>query len=67
MTARALQVVDVFDALTMVRPYKKALTTLEALEVMETEVRRGWWDPTVFGAFTAMIREDVADGSYSAD
>ncbi len=67
ITARALQVVDVFDALTMIRPYKKALTTPEAFEVMDSEVRRGWWDPTVFGAFTTMIREDATDGPHSAD
>lgn len=59
MGARVLQVVDVFDALTMPRPYKAAMTHEKALFTMEDEVRRGWWDPTVFGAFTTMIREGI--------
>lgn len=58
MGARVLQVVDVFDALTMPRPYKAAMAPEMALQTMEDEVRRGWWDPTVFAAFTRMIREE---------
>jgi putative two-component system response regulator len=62
IAARVLQVVDVYDALTTVRPYKKALPRAEALEIMEDEVKRGWWDPDVFAAFTEMIgREAIAE------
>jgi putative two-component system response regulator len=62
MTARVLQVVDVYDALTTVRPYKKALPAAEALAIMEDEVNRGWWDPDVFAVFTEMIgREAIAE------
>jgi putative two-component system response regulator len=62
MAARVLQVVDVYDALTTVRPYKKALPLAKALEIMEEEVKRGWWDPVVFNAFTEMVgREVVAE------
>jgi putative two-component system response regulator len=57
ITARVLQVVDVFDALNMSRPYKAALSEAEALAVMETEVRRGWWDPTIFEEFTNMVSD----------
>jgi putative two-component system response regulator len=67
MTARVLQVADVFDALTMARPYKKALTAAEALGVMEHEVRGGWWDPTVFEAFRLMVHEEeLTNGPHSA-
>jgi putative two-component system response regulator len=66
MTARVLQVVDVFDALTMKRPYKRALTTAEALDVMADEVRRGYWDPAVFDAFVGMLRDGENDGPYPA-
>src|ERR1019366_2363017 len=45
LTARILQIVDVYDALTTSRPYKLALTVEEALAVMKKEVRKGWWDP----------------------
>ncbi len=66
MPARVLQVVDVFDALTMARPYKKALLPLEALAIMDSEVRRGWWDPEVFRAFDIMVRQETPDGPHPA-
>jgi putative two-component system response regulator len=59
ITARVLQVVDVYDALTTARPYKKALSQADALEVMEQEVQRGWWDPDVFAVFTDMVGQEV--------
>jgi len=55
IAARVLQVVDVYDALTMERPYKRALSPQEALDMMDAEVRRGWWDPKVFAAFRALV------------
>jgi putative two-component system response regulator len=55
ITARVLQVVDVYDALIAARPYKRAMTAVEALALMEEEVRRGWWDPEVFAVFVEML------------
>lgn len=55
--ARILQVVDVFDALTTDRPYRKALTWSEALTTLETETRNGWWDPAIVQAFTTIVGE----------
>lgn len=46
-TARILQVVDVYDALTMDRPYREALASEHALEVMREEAKRGWLDPEI--------------------
>ncbi len=66
VSARVLQVVDVFDALTMARPYKKAIPPLEALAIMDSEVRRGWWDPAVFQAFDIMTRKEKLDGPHPA-
>jgi len=43
LTARVLQIVDVYDALTTERPYRHALPREEALEIMEEEVKKGWW------------------------
>jgi putative two-component system response regulator len=54
ITARVLQLVDVYDALISERPYKKALAPAEALTVIEAEVRRGWWDAEVLAAFVEM-------------
>jgi putative two-component system response regulator len=54
LTARVLQIVDVYDALTTQRPYKRALSRAEALEIMEDEVKKGWWDPSIFQEFRQM-------------
>jgi len=49
--ARVLQIVDVYDALTTQRPYKRAFSASEALETMANEVSKGWWDPHIFAEF----------------
>lgn len=58
ITARVLQIVDVYDALTTVRPYKPALSIGEALETMTAEVARGWWDREIFDSFTKLIADE---------
>src|SRR5579859_6882865 len=55
ITARILQIVYVYDAPTTERPYKKALTITDALQIMKQEVARGWWDAHVFGEFERLI------------
>jgi putative two-component system response regulator len=55
LTARVLQIVDVYDALTTERPYKRALSVEEALRTMRSEIRKGWWDERVFSAFERMM------------
>jgi putative two-component system response regulator len=44
LTARIMSVVDVYDALSTDRPYRKALPMEEAFGVLRKEVGRGWWD-----------------------
>lgn len=56
--ARILQIVDVFDALTTQRPYKKALTTADAFRIMQEEVSKGWWDSNIFRVFEQLVRND---------
>jgi putative two-component system response regulator len=56
LTARILQLSDVYDALTTDRPYKVAFTPEVALDLMEEEAGRGWWDRSLFEAFREMIR-----------
>src|SRR5262249_59496860 len=42
LLARIVSVVDVFDALTTDRPYRKALPTLTAYKMMRDDARNGW-------------------------
>lgn len=58
LTARILQLADVYDALTWDRPYRTAITSELALGLMEEEAKHGWWDRGLFGQFQEMIREN---------
>jgi putative two-component system response regulator len=65
VTAAILQVVDVYDALTTERPYRHASTPTEALEIMEAESVRGWWNRDLLVAFREMVlngRKAAANG-----
>jgi putative two-component system response regulator len=55
LTARILQIADIYDALTTERPYKKALSTQEAFAIMREEVKRGWWDGSILDEFEAVV------------
>jgi putative two-component system response regulator len=55
LTARILQVTDIYDALTTDRPYRKALPLDNALSIMREEVKRGWWDGSILDEFEAMV------------
>src|SRR5712671_3546512 len=61
VTARVLQIVDVYDALTTVRPYKPAFSATDALQTMKQEVDKGWWDPHIFSLFEQFVRSGTAD------
>jgi putative two-component system response regulator len=61
VTARVLQIVDVYDALTTDRPYKKAFSITDALQTMKEEVAKGWWDPKIFDQFERLVRTGTAD------
>jgi len=64
ITARILQVVDVYDALTSARPYKQAMPATTALRIMKEEVAKGWWDADVFQAFEHLLAEGGPDLQY---
>ncbi len=55
LTARILQVVDIFDALRTVRPYKPALSLKTACDALRDEVARGWRDPGVVEPFIELV------------
>jgi cyclic di-GMP phosphodiesterase len=66
ITARVMQIVDVYDALTTDRPYKRAFSVAEALETMTQEVARGWWDPAIFDQFERLARQGTGDSQARA-
>ena len=73
LLARVMQIADIFDALTTERPYKAALSRDAALQQMQVEVDRGWWDPTLFSIFSEIAhleglpRVDLAEFKNDQD
>lgn len=57
LSARILQTVDIYDALTTERPYRRALTNAEAFEILNKEVQRGWWDARLMKTFEIMVSD----------
>ena len=55
LTARILTVVDIYDALTTDRPYRKAMSHEHAFALMREEVKRGWWDPALVKGLEAVM------------
>jgi putative two-component system response regulator len=67
ITARILQVADVYDALITDRPYKTPFTSEAALDKMQEEADRGWWDPKLLQAFREMLREQYNGNGHSSN
>jgi cyclic di-GMP phosphodiesterase len=57
LTARILQVVDLYDAFTTQRPYKPAYSSEQTFAVMREETAKGWWDGRLVEAFIALMEE----------
>ena len=55
LLARILQTVDIYDALTTERPYKRAFTPEEALAIMYEETKKGWRDPVLLEVFAELL------------
>ncbi len=53
--ARIMAVVDVYDALRTVRPYKPAFSHAEAVDILLRETAAGSWDPQIVKAFIDMF------------
>lgn len=53
--ARVFQIIDIFDALTSERPYKRAFTPSESLEILQQECQKGWRDPVLVSEFCEYI------------
>jgi putative two-component system response regulator len=55
ITARVLQVTDIYDALITDRPYRGALSHEEAIRTMHAEAKRGWWDSGLIKEFETLL------------
>jgi len=54
--AQIFQIIDIYDALTSERPYKKAFTSAEALAILEEETAKGWRNPHLVEQFNEFIQ-----------
>lgn len=54
--SQVFQIIDIYDALTSERPYKRAFSTDEALSVMLEETDSGWRNPKLMQQFADFIR-----------
>ena len=59
LTARILQITDIYDALTTNRPYRAALSHEATLGIMREEAKRGWWDPELINQFEAVLASPI--------
>jgi putative two-component system response regulator len=66
LTARVLQVADVYDALTTDRPYRRALPLAEAWRIIQKEVDRGWWEKRLVDEFKGLMLRRSAPVSAKA-
>ena len=55
LLARIMQLADIYDALTTLRPYKPALSSQEALQVIRNEAQLGWREPKLVGIFSDLM------------
>ncbi len=56
LTARVLQFADIYDALITERPYKRAFSREDALDVLRRETECGWRDPELLPLFVEVAR-----------
>lgn len=59
LSARAVGIVDTFDAMVTNRPYRSSLTRDAALRIMKDETFSGQWDPYLIGKFIKMMEGDT--------
>lgn len=55
LLAQIFQLIDIYDALTSERPYKRAFTHTEALDILDEETAKGWRNPELMAKFRAFI------------
>ena len=57
LLAQIISIVDIYDALTTVRPYRRTLTASEACTQLSEEVRQGWLSRPLVEEFSVLVLE----------
>jgi putative two-component system response regulator len=55
LLAQMFQLIDIYDALISERPYKRAFTPEEALQIIDDETEKGWRNPHLVEQFKQFI------------
>jgi putative two-component system response regulator len=55
LTVRLVQIVDICDALTTDRPYRRGLPVPQALTILDAEAERGWLDKGLVCQFASLV------------
>lgn len=56
LTARIIQIVDIYDALITARPYKHSLSRNQVFSIMRQESEKGWRDPELIEQFITLLQ-----------
>ena len=67
LLARILSVVDVFDALTTDRPYRRALSKEHAVDELRHEAARGWKSAVLVEEFASWVAEGAVASHEGID
>lgn len=67
LMARILSIIDSFDAMVSVRPYRERRSAKVALETMRTEINDGQWDRELLKYFIEMMKPLIERGYKLSD
>jgi putative two-component system response regulator len=59
--ARVFQIIDIYDALSNNRPYKKAFPLEKIISIFEEETAKGWRDPELVTSFINLLHNHPDD------
>jgi putative two-component system response regulator len=62
LLAQLMSIVDAYDAMTIERPYRAALSSAQACGELRMEVERGWKNPRLVEAFVSIVPGLISDG-----
>lgn len=62
LLAQIIGVVDVYDALTTLRPYQETLTPKQALKILRDQVDRGWRQRSLVETFAEIVEGGLMKG-----